>query len=176
VQIGEESADKNAPKPRRASLERTQTIDTLTLEQALRLLSLPRTLGKHTTGEDIIANVGRFGPYLKCGEVNITLPPEHHPATITLEQAIHICTEGVAKKIKAMTPLAELGIEPETKANIVIKDGRYGPYVTDGKTNATVPKGTDPMTVTLAAAIDLLKKKRAAPKKVWKRKKNEVSE
>lgn len=176
VQVGELSTEKDAPKPHRASLERTQTIDTLTLEQALRLLSLPRTVGKHTTGEDIIANVGRFGPYLKCGEINITLPPEHHPATVTLEQAIAICTEGVAKKIKAMTPLAELGIEPETKANIVIKDGRYGPYVTDGKTNATVPKGTDPMTVTLAEAIELLVKKRAAPKKMWKRKKSEDSE
>ncbi len=176
VQVGEASKEKDAPKPRRASLEKTQTIDTLTLEQALRLLSLPRTLGKHTNGEDIIANVGRFGPYLKCGAVNITLPPEHHPATVTLEQAIQICTDGVAKKIKAMTPIAELGTEPETNAKIVIKDGRYGPYVTDGKTNVTVPKGIDPMTITLAAAIDLLVKKRAAPKKMWKRRKTEDSE
>ncbi len=170
VQVGELSPDKKAEKPKRASLEKNQTIDTLTLEQALKLLSLPRTLGKHTNGEEIIANVGRFGPYLKCGAVNITLPPEHHPATVTLDQAIALCTEGVAKKIKAMTPLAELGIEPETKANIVIKDGRYGAYVTDGTTNATIPKGIDPLSVTLASAIDLLVKKRKAPKSRWKRK------
>lgn len=170
VQVGELSPDKKAEKPKRASLEKNQTIDTLTLEQALKLLSLPRTLGKHTNGEEIIANVGRFGPYLKCGAVNITLPPEHHPATVTLDQAIALCTEGVAKKIKAMTPLAELGIEPETKANIVIKDGRYGAYVTDGTTNATIPKGIDPLSVTLPDAIDLLVKKRKAPKSRWKRK------
>lgn len=170
VQVGELSDDKKAEKPRRASLEKNQTIDTLTLEQALRLLSLPRTVGLHTNGQEIIANVGRFGPYLKCGEVNITLPPEDHPATITLERAIAICTDGVAKKLKAMTPLAELGIEPATKANIVIKDGRYGAYVTDGKTNATIPKGINPVSVTLTDAIDLLVKKRKAPKKQWKKK------
>ena len=176
VQVGEASKEKGAEKPHRASLEKTQTIDTLTLEQALRLLSLPRIVGMHTTGEEIIANVGRFGPYLKCGAINISLPPEHHPASVTLEQAIQLCTDGVAKKIKAMTPLAELGIEPETKANIVMKDGRYGPYVTDGKTNATVPKGTDPLSVTLADAIELLVKKRASPKKAWKRKRNDQGE
>ena len=170
VQVGELSPDKDAEKPKRASLEKNQTIDTLTLDQALKLLSLPRTLGKHTNGDEIIANVGRFGPYLKCGAINITLPPEHHPATVTLETAIALCTEGVAKKIKAMTPLAELGVEPETKANIVIKDGRYGAYVTDGKTNATIPKGIDPMTVSLQDAIELLVKKRKAPKSRWKRK------
>ena len=170
VQVGELSDDKKAEKPRRASLEKNQTIDTLTLEQALRLLSLPRTVGLHTNGQEIIANVGRFGPYLKCGEVNITLPPEDHPATITLERAISICTDGVAKKLKAMTPLAELGIEPETKAKIVIKDGRYGAYVTDGKTNATITKGMNPISVTLTEAIDLLVKKRKAPKKQWKKK------
>lgn len=170
VQIGELSPDKNAEKPKRASLEKNQTIDTLTLDQALKLLSLPRVLGKHTNGDEIVANVGRFGPYLKCGAINITLPPDYHPATVTLEQAVALCTEGVAKKIKAMTPLAELGVEPETKANIVIKDGRYGPYVTDGKTNATIPKGIDPKTVTLNDAIDLLVKKRKAPKSRWKRK------
>lgn len=170
VQVGELSDDKKAEKPRRASLEKNQTIDTLTLEQALRLLSLPRTVGLHPNGETIVANVGRFGPYLKCGEVNITLPPEEHPATITLDRAITICTDGVAKKLKAMTPLAELGIEPETKAHIVVKDGRYGAYVTDGKTNATIPKNINPASITLTDAIDLLVKKRKAPKKQWKKK------
>lgn len=170
VQVGEMPEEKDAPKPRRASLEKTQTIDTLTLEQALKLLSLPRIVGKHTNGEDIIANVGRFGPYLKCGEVNISLPPEHHPATIALDQAIALCTAGVERKKQMMTPLAELGVDPESKGNIVVKDGRYGPYVTDGKTNVTVPKDTDPKTVTLDQAIEMLAKKRKAPKRAWKRK------
>ncbi len=173
VQLGEAEGDE---KPRRASLEKTQTMDTLTLEQALRLLSLPRTVGKHPSGEDIVANVGRFGPYLKCGAVNISLPPEEHPATITLDRAIVLCTEGVAKKIKMMTPLATLGTDPETKGEIVVRDGRYGPYVTDGKTNATIPKGTDPLTVTLPDAIAILEKKRKAPKRAWKRKAKENDE
>lgn len=167
VQVGEPEGDE---KPKRASLEKTQTIDTLTLEQALKLLSLPRSVGKHVTGEEIIANVGRFGPYLKCGEVNITLPPEFHPATVTLEQAINLCTEGVAKKIKAMTPLAELGVDPETKAKMLVKDGRYGAYITDGKTNVTIPKDRDPQSITTEEAIIMLAKKRKAPKKAWKSK------
>lgn len=165
VQVGEAEGDE---KPKRASLEKTQTIDTLTLEQALKLLSLPRSVGKHVTGEEIIANVGRFGPYLKCGEVNITLPPEFHPATVTLEQAINLCTEGVAKKIKAMTPLAELGVDPETKAKMLVKDGRYGAYITDGKTNVTIPKDRDPKSITTEEAIEMLAKKRKAPKRAWK--------
>ena len=165
VQVGEAEGDE---KPKRASLEKTQTIDTLTLEQALKLLSLPRSVGKHVTGEEIIANVGRFGPYLKCGEVNITLPPEFHPATVTLEQAINLCTEGVAKKIKAMTPLAELGIDPETKAKMLVKDGRYGAYITDGKTNVTIPKDRDPKSITTEEAILMLAKKRKSPKRAWK--------
>lgn len=170
VQIGEGSTDKKAEKPKRASLEKNQTIDTLTLEQALKLLSLPRIVGNHPNGDEIVANVGRFGPYLKCGAINISLPPEDHPATVTLERAVMLCTDGVAKKIKAMTPLAELGVEPATKAKIVVRDGRYGAYVTDGTTNATIPKGTNPLSVTLTDAIDLLVKKRKAPKKAWKRK------
>lgn len=167
VQLGEAEGDE---KPRRASLEKTQTMDTLTVEQALRLLSLPRTVGKHPNGDDIIANVGRFGPYLKCGAINISLPPEYHPATITLDHAIALCTDGVAKKIHLMTPIAELGKDPVTDGKILVKDGRYGPYVTDGKTNATIRKDQDPKTVTLAEAIELLAKKRKAPKRTWKRK------
>lgn len=173
VQLGEAEGEE---KPRRASLEKTQTIDTLTLEQALKLLSLPRVVGKHTNGEDIIANVGRFGPYLKCGEINISLPPEHHPATISLPDAIALCTSGIERKKQAMIPIAELGTDPETKTAIVVKDGRYGPYVTDGKTNVTIPKGVDPKSVTLPQAIEMLKKKRSAPKRTWRKKKDDSAE
>jgi DNA topoisomerase-1 len=170
VTLGVESKEKGAEKPKRASLEKHQTLDTITLEDALKLFVLPRTLGKHENGEDIIANTGRFGPYLKCGEVNITLPPAYDPKTMTLEQAIEICSEGMAKKLKMATPIAELGEDPETKTPILVKNGRYGPYITDGTTNVTVPKNVDPASVTREEAIDLLIKKRKAPKKRWVRK------
>ncbi len=164
-------SDEN-PKPPRASLTKDQLMDTITLDQALKLLLLPRLVGKHTNGEDIIANLGRFGPYLKCGTVNITLPPEDHPAEVTLERAIQICTEGVAKKAAAMKPLAELGTDPTSKGEIVIRSGRFGDYITDGKTNVTVPKKITWQDVTPEMAIEMLVKKRASPKKAWgKRKK-----
>ncbi len=159
-------SDEN-PKPPRASLTKDQLMDTITLDQALKLLLLPRLVGKHTNGEDIIANLGRFGPYLKCGTVNITLPPEDHPAEVTLERAIQICTEGVAKKAAAMKPLAELGTDPTSKGEIVIRSGRFGDYITDGKTNVTVPKKITWQDVTPEMAIEMLVKKRASPKKAW---------
>lgn len=166
VQLGD--ATDAEPKPRRASLEKQQMMDTVTIEDAMKLLALPRTVGMHPNGNEIIAAVGRFGPYLKCGEVNISLPPEDHPATITLERAVNICTEGVEKKKKMMEPIAELGIDPETKGNILVKDGRFGPYITDGKTNVTIPKTQDPKDVTLEDAVALLAKKRNSPKRAWK--------
>ncbi|HCC83549.1 TPA: type I DNA topoisomerase [Candidatus Uhrbacteria bacterium] len=170
-------SDEN-PKPPRASLTKDQLMDTITLDQALKLLLLPRLVGKHTNGEDIIANLGRFGPYLKCGAVNITLPPEDHPAEVTLERAIQICTEGVAKKAAAMKPLAELGTDPTSKGEIVIRSGRFGDYITDGKTNVTVPKKMTWQDVTSEMAIEMLTKKRASPKKAWgkRKKKGEDSE
>lgn len=176
VSLGEPTDEE--PKPKRASLAKDQLMDTITLEQALKQLELPRTVGKHTDGNDIVAAVGRFGPYLKCGEINITLPPTENPATVTLERAVQICSEGIEKKKKMMTPIAELGVDPETKGQILVKDGRYGPYVTDGKTNATIKKDQDPKSVTLEEAIEMLKKKRSSPKKAWgkRKKKDEIEE
>jgi DNA topoisomerase-1 len=170
-------SDEN-PKPPRASLTKDQMMDTISFEQALKLLLLPRLVGKHTNGEDIIANLGRFGPYLKCGAVNISLPPEDHPAEVSLERAIQICTEGVAKKAAAMKPLAELGTDPTSQGEIVIRSGRFGDYITDGKTNVTVPKKIGWKEVTLETAIEMLVKKRAAPKKAWgkRQKKGDESE
>lgn len=169
VQLGE--ATDETPKPKRASLDKTMLMDTVTLDDALKLLELPRTVGKHPNGEDIIANNGRFGPYLKCGEVNISLPPGESPATINLERAITICTEGIEKKKKMLEPLATLGTDPATKATILVKDGRYGPYITDGVTNVTVPKSKDPLSVTLDEAAAMLEKKRKSPKRAWRGKK-----
>lgn len=141
---------------KKASLKKTQTLDTLTLNDAVDLLSLPRTLGLHPNGEEIIAAEGRFGPYLKCGASNISLPPEHSPHTITLEQAIHLCTEGAAAKAKSLMPLQDFG------NGVVVKDGRYGPYVTNGTVNATIPKTEDPKTISKERAEELLQKKQAS--------------
>ena len=174
VQLGEVSDAE--PKPRRASLEKHQMMDTVTLEDAMKLLALPRTVGLHPNGNEIIAAVGRFGPYLKCGDVNISLPPEDHPATVSLERAILICTDGVEKKQKMMEPIAELGLDPETKGKILVKDGRYGPYITDGKTNVTIPKTKDPKEVTFDEAVALLAKKRSSPKRAWKGRKKKEEE
>ncbi len=140
---------------KKASLKKTQTLDTLTLEQAVELLSLPRTLGKHPNGEDIIAAEGRFGPYLKCGTANISLGETHSAHTITLEEAIILCTEGAAAKQKALTPLQTF------KGGVLVKTGRFGPYVTDGKINATIPKAEDPATISEDRALELLAKKKA---------------
>jgi DNA topoisomerase-1 len=173
VQLGPVTDDI---KPKRASLEKHQALETITLADAMQLLVLPRILGSHPNGYEIVANTGRFGPYLKCGEMNISLPEGTDPKTITLEDAIKLCTEGVEKKIKQMTPIAELGEDPETKGKILVKDGRFGPYVTDGKTNVTIKKDIDPKTVTREMAIEMLIKKRKAPKRKFTRKPKETTE
>ncbi|TAK03270.1 type I DNA topoisomerase [Patescibacteria group bacterium] len=173
VQLGEwKEEDRKAKvnKPRSGSLPRDVNMDTVTLETALKVLELPREVGSMDDGMAIEANVGRFGPYLKFGKAYVSLPPAFDPRTVSLTDAKRIIAEGVERKRKMMEPLATLGEDPETKGTIQVKDGRYGPYVTDGKTNATVKKGTDPKTVTLEEAIALLAKKRAAPKRTWSRK------
>jgi DNA topoisomerase-1 len=176
VQLGEwAEEDKKAKKnkPKSASLTKDLNMDTLTVEQAMKLLELPRTVGLTDAGEEILANVGRFGPYLKVGETYTSLPVGSDPRTVTLEDAKRIIVETAERKRKMAEPLAHLGIDPESKGEILVKDGRYGPYVTDGTTNATIKKGTDPMTVTLEDAIALIAKKRAAPKRNWPRKKQQ---
>jgi DNA topoisomerase-1 len=151
-------------------------MDTLTLADALKLLIFPRVLGQLDNGEDLIVNKGPFGPYMKSGAVNVTLPPEFDPTEVTFEQAKTLFTEGAEKKRVMMAPLLELGEDPETKTPLMVKSGRYGAYVTDGKTNATVPKDQDPMTVTREQAIEMLVKKRKAPKRAWKGKKKDAAE
>lgn len=169
VQIGEEEEGKE--KPRRASLPKDALVDKTTLEEALNALILPRTIGKNALGEDIIANDGRFGPYLKAGTINASLPPGVDPRTVSLEEAIRIMSETKERKERMLTPLANLGKHPETGAEILVKDGRFGPYVTDGTTNATINKKRDPLSVTLDQAIEMLIKKAAAPKKTFRKRK-----
>ncbi|MFZ2681873.1 MAG: type I DNA topoisomerase [Patescibacteria group bacterium] len=169
VQVGE-ATDEN-PKPPRASLNKNQLMDTLTLEDAIKLLIFPRNLGQLETGEDLLVNKGPFGPYLKAGATNVTLPPEVDPAELTFEQAKVLFADGAEKKRKLLEPLVALGEDPETKTPLQVRSGRFGAYVTDGKTNATIPKDLDPLTVTREQAIEMLVKKRKAPKRAWKGKK-----
>lgn len=170
VQVGDWSeADKKAKinKPRSASLEKNANPDTLTLAQALKLLELPRVVGLNEAGEELIANVGRFGPYLRAGTVTVSLQPPLDPRTITLVEAVAWIKTASERKRQLMEPLATLGEDPETKKTVLVKTGRFGPYVTDGVTNASLSKKIDPKDVTLAMAIEILAKKRAAPKRAW---------
>ena len=158
VQLGETPEDREI-KPRRASLGRDHTEETITLDVALKLLSLPRELGIGEDGEAILSNVGRFGPYVKQGTEFRSLEDSDDVYTITLERAKALLaqpkksgrrTRAEPKELKA------LGKHPTSGENVRILDGRYGPYVTDGTTNASVPKGTQVEAVTMAAAVELL--------------------
>ncbi|MFH1098653.1 MAG: type I DNA topoisomerase [Candidatus Uhrbacteria bacterium] len=147
-------------KPRHVSLPKGMDRDTITLEQALARLAFPRVLGLHEDNE-VTANLGRFGPYVKCGDVNASIPEGTDPATITLEQALAICAERKEQKRKAAEPLRVLGMSTDTNTEVVIKTGRFGPFVTDGTTMASVPKASSVEVITLEEAITLLAKKRA---------------
>jgi DNA topoisomerase-1 len=159
VQLGETPTDKKAEKPRRASLGRNFSEDTITLQDALRLLSLPRDLGPAADGEMIVANVGRFGPYVKHGAEFRSLEPDDDVYTITLERAQALLAQekksgrrqrAAAKELRAMGP------HPQSGAQVRVLDGRYGPYVTDGTTNASLPKGTTAEALTMDEATSLL--------------------
>ena len=153
-----------APKPRTGSLFASMSLDTVTLEQALQLLSLPRVVGTDpATGEEITAQNGRYGPYLKKGTDSRTLASEEALFTTTLEEALAIYAQPKrGRGATAAPPLAELGEDPTSGKPIVVKDGRFGAYVTDGTTNRTLPRDTTPQTLTREQAIELLAEKRAA--------------
>ena len=169
VQVGhwsKEDQKEKINKPKSASLLKGMNIESVTLEQALNCLKLPRTLGVSDDGTPIIATVGRFGPYVSNKKIFASLKEPLNPLTVTIEEAKELIA---AKKIASL-PLAELGVDPETKGNIVIKSGRYGAYVTDGKTNASLDKKRDPLSITHEEAIDVLAKKRLEPPKRFGRK------
>ena len=152
------------PKPRTASLLRSMDLSTVTLEQALDLLSLPRVVGQDPeSGEDITAQNGRYGPYLKKGTDSRSLETEEQIFTVTLEQALEIFAQPKRRRGQAAArgPLRELGQDPATEKPVVIKDGRFGPYITDGQTNVTVPRSEDPATISVERAFELLADKRA---------------
>ena len=151
------------PKPRTASLLKSMSLATVTLEQALDLLSLPRVVGQDAEGVDITAQNGRYGPYLKKGTDSRSLETEEQIFTVTLEQALELFAQPKRRRGQAAArgPLRELGTDPESGRPVVIKDGRFGPYFTDGEVNVTLRRGDDPATVTPERAYELLAEKRA---------------
>jgi DNA topoisomerase-1 len=149
-------------KPRTASLLKSMTLDTVTLDDALRLLSLPRTLGE-VDGEPVTVQNGRYGPYVKRGTDSRSLGSEEEMFTVTLEQAQALLAQPKARgRAAAAPPLRELGNDPATGKPMLVKDGRFGPYVTDGETNATLRKGDEPATITPERGAELLADRRAA--------------
>ncbi len=157
-----DDAPKGA-KPRTGSLFASMSLDTVDLDQALRLLSLPRVVGVDPeSAEQITAQNGRYGPYLRKGSDSRSLGSEEELFTVTLDQALALYAQPKQRGRRAAAgPLRELGEDPETKRPIVVKSGRFGPYVTDGEYNATLRQGDDAETVSLERASQLLADKRA---------------
>ena len=152
---------KDAPKPKTASLLSTMSLDTVDLSDALRLLSLPRTLGTYQDDVITVQN-GRYGPYMKHGADSRTLTSEDQLFSIGLDEAIEIYKQPkVRRRGVAKPPLKELGKDPQTARDVIVKDGRFGVYVTDGETNATLRRGDAVELLTLERALELLAGRRA---------------
>ncbi|WP_164102509.1 type I DNA topoisomerase [Candidatus Laterigemmans baculatus] len=172
VQLGE----NDDPEKKNQSLLKGMNVNELTLEQAVELLRLPRELGVHPEmQEPVVAKDGRYGPYITCGKETRSLPADLSPLDVTLEQAIELLKQPKTRGRAAAAPKEPLKKfekpSPVTEKEVKILDGRYGPYVTDGETNASLPKGTEPSGLTFEAALDLLAERAArAPKKKTKKK------
>ena len=154
---------------KRKSLPRGMEPENVDLEFAIQLIGLPKTIGAHPeTGEPVTSDYGRYGPYIRCGKLTAPLKPPPTPLTATLDEAV----EALAARNKKATVLSTLGTHPETSEELILKDGRYGPYITDGKVNASLPRSLSQESLTLEDAVELINKKRVAPKrKRGKRKK-----
>ena len=158
-----EADNPTGPKPRTGSLMQSMEPATVTLEQALKLLSLPRVLGVDpASGEEITAQLGRYGPYLRKGTDSRTLDTEDAVFTVTLEEALKIYSEPKRRGRQAAAPkaLREMGIDEVSGKQMLVKDGRFGPYVTDGESNASLRKGDTVETLTDARASELLSERR----------------
>jgi DNA topoisomerase-1 len=153
--------DGDETKPRTASLFSSMSLDTVTLDQAVDLLKLPRTI--ETEGDEILVANGRYGPFVKQGSETRSLESEEQLLTLTKEQALAILAQPKTRRGQgaAKPPLKELGPDPGTGKPLVVKEGRFGPYVTDGETNASLRKGDDPDSLSLERALELLAERRA---------------
>ncbi|MGW9403476.1 type I DNA topoisomerase [Arthrobacter sp. NPDC055585] len=148
-------------KPRTGSLFKSMSVETVTLEEALKLMRLPRVLGTDAEGNEITVQNGRFGPYLKKGTDSRSIGSEEEIFTITLEQALEIYSQPKQRGGRqAAAPLAEFGTDPVSEKPVVVKDGRFGPYITDGITNITVPRSMAIEELTRERALELLAEKR----------------
>ena len=158
VQLGEpEGEGKAATKPKRSSIPDGITLDEIDLELALSLLALPRDVGAHPEdGVMIQAGLGRFGPYVKHGTVYASLPEPREVLSVGLNRAVTVLAEKGKGRRGRAGPLKDLGVHPEDEKPVTIHDGRYGPYVKHGKTNATIPRDRDPQEVTLDEALELI--------------------
>ncbi|OGJ63677.1 DNA topoisomerase I [Candidatus Peribacteria bacterium RIFCSPHIGHO2_02_FULL_55_24] len=168
VQIGEEKSGAKGKKAKEsrtgrvgktAAIPRHLSMEEVTFEQALSLLSFPRELGKND-GQMLTAHLGRFGPYLKCGETTVTIPKGVDPIGLSFSDAAQLLTETQVVRKRMQEPLKTLGKDPTTGGTVLVKEGRYGPYVTDGKTNASLGKKIVPEDLTFEQAVDILAKKR----------------
>jgi len=162
--VAKKGKKPTGPKPRTGSLLRSMDLQTVTLDDALKLLSLPRVVGVDPdSSEEITAQNGRYGPYLKRGSDSRSLATEDQIFEITLDEALKIYAEPKRRGRQgvAAPPLRELGNDPASGKPMVIKDGRFGPYVTDGETNASLRKGDDVLSITDERAAELLADRRA---------------
>ena len=158
VQLGD---GRDGAKPKMASLVQGTDLKDVDLDHAARLLSLPKNLGPSPdTGEKVIAANGRFGPYVQAGTETRSLPADLSPIDVTLDQAMELIrqpkTRGRGGAARALTALKDFGVNPANQKEVKLLSGRYGAYVTDGETNATVTRGTDPMTLTPEQAFELI--------------------
>jgi DNA topoisomerase-1 len=163
VQLGETPDKGSKEKPKRSSLVGGMTESSVTLEDALKLLQLPRELGMHPeSGDPVVAGLGRFGPYVKHGDDFRSLENDEELFTVDLDRALQLFSEPKRSRRRQAARKVIATIARPEGAPLQVLEGRYGPYVTDGETNASVPKGTDPSTLTLEAANDLLEARRSA--------------
>jgi DNA topoisomerase-1 len=147
---------------RNASLLRSQSADTLTLADAVKLLTLPRVVGVAPDGAEVLAAAGRFGPYVKKGDETRSLESEERLFTVTLDEALALLAAPKMRgRREPAPPLREMGNDPLTDKPLVIKDGRFGPYVTDGEVNASLRRGQAVDTLTIEQASEMLADKRA---------------
>ncbi len=153
---------------KRKSIPKGMDTETVDLNFAIQLIRLPRPIGYHPeTGDPVTADYGRYGPYIRSGKMTAPLKPPPTPITVSLEEAV----EALALRNKKSTELSTIGTHPDTGENLILKDGRYGPYITDGKVNVSLPNTLSQKTITLENAVELINKKRAAPKRKKRRRK-----
>ncbi|GJD97538.1 type I DNA topoisomerase [Methylobacterium iners] len=166
VQLGEASAEKGAEKPKRSSLPKGLSPAAVDLAKALALLALPREVARHPeTGEPILANLGRFGPYVQHGKTYANLGRDDDVLEVGPNRAIDLIVakeQGGGRRGPASDPGRALGPHPESGKPIVVKSGKYGPYVTDGTTNATLPKTLSADEIALPQALELIAAREAA--------------